>query len=293
MDDKTGLIIASFGRQFIVEFDGISYQAVTKAKKVDYVVGDRVKVEIINKEQLQIIELIPRQNLIYRIDQNRRKIIASNIDQILIVVAVKPHFDADFLDSCLTFAESSEIKPIIIVNKSDLLESKAFLEQIEALYARKLAYQIIKLAAINNCDGLTEILSGKSNILIGQSGVGKSTLTNKLIAGAVIKTGGLGKLDMSGCHTTTNATLYHINKTTSIVDCPGLQGFGLYDVPIDGLVSFFPEFREYLGKCKFKNCRHLDEPGCVIIADLEHNLFDQKRFGYLQRLTKTLLNKSS
>lgn len=289
MNYKTGLIVTSFGRQFIVEVDGVIYQAVTKAKKVDYVVGDVVKIEIINKEQLQITNLIQRRNLVYRIDQNRRKIIASNIDQILIVIAVKPHFESDFLNSCLTFAESSEIKPIIVINKSDLPESIAFIQQIEELYAKKLAYTVVKLTAIDNCKILTEILANHSNLLIGQSGVGKSTITNQLIAGAKIRTGGLGKLDMSGCHTTTNATLYHIDKTTSIVDCPGLQGFGLYDVPLDSMVSFFPEFRNYLGKCKFNDCRHLNEPGCAIIAVAENGVFDETRFSYIQRLTRILL----
>lgn len=290
MNYKTGLIVTSFGRQFIVEVDGANYQAVTKAKKTDYVVGDVVKVDIINKEQLQITELIPRQNLVYRIDSNRSKIIASNIDQILIVVAVKPHFDSDFLNSCLTFAESSNIKPIIVINKIDLPESIAFIQQIEDLYAKKLSYQVIKLAAINNCKILDAVLANNCNLLIGQSGVGKSTITNQLIDGAKIRTGGLGKLDMSGCHTTTNATLYHIDKSAAIIDCPGLQGFGLYDVPLESMVSFFPEFRAYLGKCKFNNCRHLNEPGCAIITAAKEKMFDESRVSYLQRLTRSILN---
>lgn len=293
MNYKTGLIVTSFGRQFIVEVDGVNYQAVTKAKKTAYVVGDIVKVHIINKEQLQITELIPRQNLVYRIDGNRSKIIASNIDQILIVIAVKPRFDSDFLNSCLTFAESSEIKPIIVINKSDLSESIAFIQQIEDLYVKSLSYPVIKLSAIDNCNILNDVLVNKRNLLIGQSGVGKSTITNKLIDGANTRTGGLGKLDMSGCHTTTNATLYHIYKTTSIVDCPGLQGFGLYDVPLPSMVSFFPEFRRYLGKCKFNNCRHLNEPGCAVIAAAKDGVFDETRFGYLQRLTRDIINKDS
>lgn len=286
-----GLVVTSFGRQFIVEVDGVNYQAVTKAKKTNYVVGDIVKVDIINNEQLQITELIPRTNLVYRIDHNRSKIIASNIDQILIVIAVKPYFDADFLNSCLTFAESSNITPIVVINKSDLRESGAFIQQIEDLYATKLSYNIIKLSAIDNCNILNNILMNKRNLLIGQSGVGKSTITNGLIARANTRVGSLGKQEISGCHTTTNATLYHIDQRTSLIDCPGLQGFGLYDMPIDSLISFFPEFREYLGKCKFNNCRHLNEPGCALIAAANDGLFDKTRFVYLQRLTKSLLEK--
>lgn len=286
---NTGLVVTSFGRQFIVEVDGVNYQAVTKAKRIDYVVGDRVTVDIINTEQLQIVDLIPRINLVYRIDPMRSKIIASNVDQILIVIAIKPHFDSDFLNSCLIFAESSQITPIIILNKTDLPESADFITKIDRLYAKKLHYMVSKLSALNNCDELNQILSNKTSLLIGQSGVGKSTITNKIIPLANTRTSGLGKQDMSGCHTTTNATLYHINATSDLIDCPGLQGFGLYDVPLDGLVSFFPEFRDYLGKCKFNDCRHLNEPGCVIIA--AKNVFDIDRFSYLQRLTRNLLEK--
>jgi ribosome biogenesis GTPase len=287
--DKTGLVVTSFGRQFVVEVDGVSYQAVTKAKKTDYVVGDMVQVQLINQEQLQIVELIPRHNLVYRIDHNRSKIIASNIDQLLIVIAVKPYFDSDFLNNCLTFAESSKIKPIIVINKSDLLESAEFIQQIEDLYAKMLLYPVIQLSALDNCRPLIKFLNDKSNLLIGQSGVGKSTITNQLITTANTRTGSLGKLERSGCHTTTNATLYHIDKTTTITDCPGLQGFGLYDLPLEGIISFFPEFRSYLGQCKFNNCRHLTEPGCALIIAAKQGLFVETRFNYLQRLTQSLL----
>jgi ribosome biogenesis GTPase / thiamine phosphate phosphatase len=286
---KTGLIVTSYGRQFIVEVDDVNYQAVTKAKKTDYVVGDLVKVDIINKEQLQIVELIPRDNLVYRVDQNRSKIIASNIDQVIIVIAVKPHFESDFLNNCLLFAESSNIKPIILLNKTDLPETDDFLKKIYELYSVKLSYEIIFLSALGNCDKLKTVLLNQRSLLIGQSGVGKSTITNQIIPEANTRTGGLSRLEVSGCHTTTNAKLYHIDAKTSLIDCPGLQAFGIYDMPMDSLISFFPDFREYLGQCKFKNCRHLNEPGCVLINAVSENLIDKDRFSYLQRLTRSIL----
>ncbi|HLX53890.1 MAG TPA: GTPase RsgA [Aquella sp.] len=98
---QTGLITKSYGRQFIVEVGSSTYSAVTKAKKVDYVVGDKVEVDLINDQQLQITSLIPRSNLVYRMDHNRSKLIASNVSQIMIVIAIKPNFNPYFLNSCL------------------------------------------------------------------------------------------------------------------------------------------------------------------------------------------------
>lgn len=287
---EVGLIVKSFGRQFIVELKGIDYQAVTRAKKTDYVVGDKVHVDIINQEQLQIIDLVPRTTLVYRIDHNRSKMIASNVTTIYIVIAAKPNFDEEFLNNCLVFAESSEIRPVILINKIDLPESTDLITRIESLYGKKLGYNTQKLMAVTSCEELKLQLTGTS-ILIGQSGVGKTTITNQVIPHAKSKTGDLGKNAISGCHTTTNASLYHIDNESDLIDCPGLQGFGLYDLPLDGLISFFPEFRGYLGKCKFNNCRHLNEPGCGIIADQDQ--FDKFRFRYLQRLTQILLKKNN
>lgn len=289
--NDTGLIVTSYGRQFIVEVDGINYQAVTRAKKVDYVVGDRVKVDIINSQQLQIMELLPRTGLVYRIDQSRSKIIASNVEQLLIVIAVKPSFDSDFLNSCLIFAEAHQIEPIIVLNKIDLPESKDFILKIEELYQKKLSYSLIKLSALGNCNKLNSVLAHKNSLFIGQSGMGKSTITNQIIPSAKSRTGELGKFEASGCHTTTNATLYHINADSSIIDCPGLQGFGLYDINIEDLISYFPELQKYIGQCKFHNCRHLTEPGCVVTKAHADGVLDSGRFNYLQNLTQQLLQK--
>ncbi|MCC2625703.1 MAG: rsgA [Burkholderiales bacterium] len=288
-----GLITKSYGRGYIVEVDGSTYTAVTKAKKVDYVVGDWVVVDIINDEQVQITDLIPRANLVYRMDHNRSKLIASNIDQILIVIAIKPNFNPNFLNSCLLFAESAGINPYIIVNKSDMTESFKFIQQITNLYHTKLGYTVISLSAQANCNSLTPLLKERQSVLIGQSGVGKSTITNQIIPEAFTSVDSITKAETSGRHTTTNATLYHIDKTSGLIDCPGLQEFGLYHLSVEELPELFPELRPHLNKCRFRNCRHLNEPGCMITKAHADGEIDEIRYQLLQTLTEKLSQKTN
>ncbi|MCC2644727.1 MAG: rsgA [Burkholderiales bacterium] len=289
----TGLITKSYGRGFIVEVENLTYTAVTKAKKVDYVVGDQVLVDIINDKQVQIISLIPRNNLVYRMDQNRSKLIASNISQIIIVIAIKPNFNPNFLNSCLLFAESAGVYPHILINKSDLVESEEFIQHITKLYQEKLGYSVISLSAATNCDKLVPLLKEQQSLLIGQSGVGKSTITNWIIPEAFTLVDEITKSETSGRHTTTNATLYHIDKSSSIIDCPGLQEFGLYHLSIEELPELFPELSSYLNKCRFRNCRHLNEPDCAITQAYITGAIDKIRFGLLQSLTEKLSQKTN
>lgn len=290
---STGLITKSYGRQFIVEVGNSTYSAVTKAKKVDYVVGDKVNVAIINDKQLQIVSLIPRANLVYRMDHNRSKLIASNVSQIIIIIAIKPNFNPNFLNSCLLFAESANIRPRIMINKSDLAQSAEFIQQITGLYQDQLGYLVTSLSAHIDCAGLISVLNNEQSLLIGQSGVGKSTITNWLIPQANTSVNEITKSENSGRHTTTNTTLYHINETSALIDCPGLQEFGLYHLSVDELPSLFPELRPYLGKCRFRNCQHLNEPGCVITEAYEKLQIDKVRFQLLQALVRKLNQKNS
>lgn len=287
-----GLIVSSFGRQFIVETpEQQRYTAVTKGKKTEYVVGDEVIVDIINQEQAQINELMPRKNLVYRSDRNRSKIIASNIDQIIIVCAVKPNFNRGFLDSCLLSAESSGIEPLIIINKIDLPESQSFIGELTKIYQERLGYRLLQLSAVNNCQELQSYLKNKKSLLIGQSGMGKSTITNAICPDANTRIGDITKYETSGAHTTTNATLFHIDAASDIIDCPGLQEFGLFHIELDQLAEFFPEMRDHLGQCKFMNCRHLQEPQCVIRQMVEDGKIDPARYSFYQRIAESLKTK--
>ncbi len=290
---QQGLVINSHGRFFNVEANGKVYQSTAKGKKTEFVVGDIVAIDIINDNQASITDLVPRNNLIYRSDHYRSKIIASNLSQLLIVIAVKPNFNIGFLDSCLICAESSAIKPVIIINKMDLPESAEFAQKLTALYANVLGYEIIRLSALNNCEQLDDYLKNQRTLLIGQSGVGKSTITNQICPEANAKTGEIAKYETSGRHTTTHATLYHIDENSDLIDCPGLQEFGLYHLEIDKVAWYFPEIRDHLGNCKFHNCLHLNEPGCQIKTMLNENLIDSNRYAFYCRLVNNLKTKKN
>lgn len=291
MSQQQGLIVNSHGRHFGVEYNSKVYQATTKGKKTEFVVGDLVCIEIINAEQAHITELIPRNNLIYRSDQNRSKIIASNLTQLLIVIAVKPNFNINFLNSCLLSAESSQITPVIIINKMDLSESEAFAQKLSDLYVTDLGYKLLKITATENCNELSQLLNNQQSLLIGQSGVGKSTITNQICPQAQTKTADMAKHENSGRHTTTHATLYHINTTSSLIDCPGLQEFGLYHLDIDQIAWLFPEMRDHLGTCKFHNCLHLNEPSCAIQQLVMENKIHLERYKSYYRLVNHLKTK--
>jgi len=202
-------------------------------------------------------------------------------------------FGINFLNNCLLFAESENIKPLIIINKADLAESTDFIKQITELYNINLGYEIVTLSAITNCDTLKPILKDRQSLLIGQSGVGKSTITNMIIPTANAKIGEIAKSEASGCHTTTNATLYHIDEGSTLIDCPGLQEFGLYHLDIDELPHLFPELRENLGQCRFRDCRHINEPDCAISLVYNQNKIDKMRFNLFISLTKLLINKKT
>lgn len=283
-----GLITASFGRNYIVELNGQIYNAVTKAKKSDYVVGDKVKVNISNDSQVQIIELVPRKNVVFRSNNYKSKLIASNISQLLIVIAVTPNFNVNFLNACLVFAHWANIKPIIIINKADLKQSNEFINSIISLYVKTLNYISYTLEAINSCEKILPLLENQTSLLIGQSGVGKSTITNALIAKANSRVGVISKSNASGCHTTTNATLYHLNANSDLIDCPGLQDFGLYHLDANLVINYFPELHGLNGKCRFRDCKHHKEPDCIITNAYNIGKIEHMRYKFLLSLLSLL-----
>lgn len=293
MTISVGVIIKSFGYQYIVEVGDQTYNAVTKSKKTEFVVGDRVEVNLINQSQCQITKLITRTNLVYRSVSHKSKLIASNIDQMMIIIAVKPTFNPDFLDKCLVFAESEDITPMIIINKMDLPESSEFIKQIKELYQDQLGYSVHTISAIDSCEVINDLLKQKRTLLIGQSGMGKSTITAKITGNQEVKVGDLTKSQTSGAHTTTYATLYHVDQDSDLVDCPGLHEFGLYHLAYDNLDSYFPEIMALEVSCKFRNCRHLNEPGCAVIDAYKLHKIDPKRYDFFSRLSLELLGKPS
>ncbi|SDH09332.1 ribosome biogenesis GTPase [Propionivibrio dicarboxylicus] len=281
---ESGTIVAAHGRQYRVELaSGELLNCFTRGKKSDVACGDRVEIARSGDGQGVIDAIAPRQSLLYRSNAFRQKLIAANVTQILIVVATEPSFSDELITRCLVAAESQDLAVRILLNKCDLEAPLASAQAQLAPFAQ-LGTPILPLSARQSVDTLRPLLEGHTSVLVGQSGMGKSTLTNALVPHAQAATREISEALDSGKHTTTHATLYRLNAETALIDSPGLQEFGLHHLSAEGIEQGFPEFRPHLGQCRFRNCRHEREPDCAILAALERGEIDPRRYAAFLRL---------
>jgi ribosome biogenesis GTPase len=262
-----GLVVATFGRHFEVRTaDGI-VRCHTRGKRNDYACGDEVDIAPAG-EGLGVIEsLHPRRNLLWRSDAFRQKLIAANQGRVVIVVATEPGFSDLLVSRCLAAAESENIPAMIALNKADLSASLPTARERLRVFAT-IGYPVVELSALKGAGELESWLQNERVILVGQSGMGKSTLINALVPGAAAATGEISTALDSGRHTTTLTRLYP-RAEGWLVDSPGLQAFGLAHLDPGALEMAFIEFRPWLGQCRFRDCRHDAEPGCALRKAVE------------------------
>jgi ribosome biogenesis GTPase len=234
-----------------------------RGKRSAVACGDHVDVARTSADQGVIESIEPRSALLYRSDQYRQKLIAANVTQIVIVLAVVPSFYEELLNRCIVAAENQRVLLTIVLNKSDLAGESTDAADRLKLYA-SLGYGVIPLTAKRDVSPLRSVLAGHVSVLVGQSGMGKSTIVNALIPDAGAVTAEISAALDSGRHTTTHARLYHLDEKSQLIDSPGLQEFGLHHLAQQDIAEAFTEFRPLLGECRFRNCRHLTEPGCAI-----------------------------
>jgi ribosome biogenesis GTPase / thiamine phosphate phosphatase len=272
-DLKPGLVVASFGRHCLVESpDGERRICHPRGKKSQVVVGDRVQWSA-STDEGSVERVDERHNLFYRQDELRTKSFAANLDQILMLVAADPEFSERQLARSLIAAEAQNIPVIVVLNKSDLQpafdRSWARLEPYRRMGVEVLPLRLMAETAASSEAGVEELLQrleGKTTLVLGPSGVGKSTLVNRLVPNARALTGEISRALNSGKHTTTSTTWYWTDdsRQTALIDSPGFQEFGLNHIEPMQLAHLMPDLRATLGNCRFYNCTHLHEPGCAV-----------------------------
>lgn len=286
MSALTGRIITNHGPALALETDTGEVLRATARRKLGLVVcGDYVEYEMTGAEAV-VTRVAPRHSEFARPDRRRRiKPLATNIDQLFIVSAHKPGIDDYLIDCYLITAENMGIDACLVFNKSDIPHDADRLEST-ANYYRSLGYTVIETSTKTN-DGIADLieqLKGKTNIFVGQSGVGKSSLIQLLLPDQDIQVGALSEATGLGSHTTTTTILYHFPNGGDLVDSPGVREFSIWRYNELELRQGFKEFLALSEHCKFNNCRHISEPQCAVKAAIDAGDVAQWRWDHYQKM---------
>lgn len=281
----SGQVIAAFGRQYLIRLaNGIEITCLTRGKKSEVVCGDMVEITHTGAGQAVIERIAVRSSLLHRSDAYREKLIAANVTQIIVVVAAEPPFSDELLARCLVAAFDQNIEALIILNKCDLRDAAAAARKRLAPYGN-IGYRVLELSAKQDISPLRPLLSGHTSVLVGQSGMGKSTLINELLPEAHAATREISIALSSGKHTTTHARMYQIDDKSNLIDCPGVQAFGLHHLSFGGIEQGFVEFAQYLGQCRFHDCHHEHEPGCALQHAVATGTIDARRMELFRQIS--------
>ena len=297
--EQQGLVIAHFGVQVDVETlegpeRGQIRRCFRRANLPALVTGDRIVWRADNQQGGVIVALQPRRTELYRPDhRGQLKPVAANVDRLVIVFAALPQPHRNLIDRYLVAAEQAQLKPLLVLNKADLLARPEHADIRNWLddYAR-LGYRTLCLSA-DSGDGLDDLrseLKNHVNVFVGQSGVGKSSLINALLPDADLRVGALAEMTGKGTHTTTTARLYHFPDGGDLIDSPGIREFALTHITHDDLLEGFIEFRPFLGHCRFRDCQHVHEPGCALLTAVADGAIAEGRMNSYRHILASLTN---
>lgn len=290
-------VTASHGRHhFVLTEEGELVEAHRRGKKTDVVVGDLVRISPPSGGVAAIEEVLPRKSLLYRSDEWRVKELASNIDQVAMVFASRPTFNPWFLWKTLLAAAKAGIPVFAIRNKTDLeegaAEAAAAASELEALGCPVLSVSAQKEPEAT-LGRIAPVFAGKKTLLVGQSGMGKSTILNLLVPEAKALTREFSEALDLGKQTTTTTRWYERPDGGAIVDSPGFQEFGLEHLELDDVLRGMPDILEHIDGCRFFNCRHLSEPGCSVKAAVERGEISRKRYEFYEALAAQILSRKT
>ncbi|EPA95763.1 MULTISPECIES: small ribosomal subunit biogenesis GTPase RsgA [Pseudomonas] len=295
--EQHGLVIAHFGVQVEVEarngaLAGQVFRCHLRANLPALVTGDQVVWRAGNQGIGVIVAQLPRNTELCRPDsRGQLKPVAANVDMIVIVFAPLPEPHANLIDRYLVAAEHAGIKPLLLLNKFDLIDehNAPALNALLAVY-RTLGYPVLEVSA-HHGDGMEQLqkqLDGRISVFVGQSGVGKSSLVNSLLPEVETRVGPLSELSGQGTHTTTTARLFHFPGGGELIDSPGIREFGLGHVSRADVEAGFIEFNDLLGTCRFRDCKHDREPGCALLKALEDGRVQQQRMNSYRSIIASL-----
>jgi len=294
--EQSGLVIANYGVKLIVEDESNCHRVCHARQNLgSIVVGDRVAWQRIDENTGVVVACKPRDNLLERpMTSGETKAVAANIEQIIILFSPFPELQSTLLDQYLVATEEAKIKAIIIANKIDLFldQQHAEVNKLLRIY-EEIGYTTHSISVKQNI-GIQELrllLRNQTSILVGQSGVGKSSTINTLLPDINIQVGELSQNTHLGKHTTSASRLYHLSGGGSIIDSPGVRDFGLWNIPTPHIIFGFKEFKQHLGRCKFSNCTHKQEPDCAIKIAVENGLIHPQRLANYQAIMQKLKNK--
>tara|TARA_B100000700_G_scaffold62581_1_gene68922 strand:+ start:983 stop:2065 length:1083 start_codon:yes stop_codon:yes gene_type:complete len=294
---EPALVVSRFGQHADVETADAEVLRCNIRRTISSLVcGDKVmfrRAKVSEGDIAGVVELVEeRHSQLTRPDfYDGVKVVAANVDQILMVSAVVPEFSTQIIDRYIVACEDMGIPPVLLLNKVDLLddEDRELFADYLAEYAH-LGYQVMMVSSENGegMDTLKAMLADNNSIFVGQSGVGKSSLVNALLPDADILTKTVSSNSGLGQHTTTVSRLHHLPSGGNLIDSPGIREFGLWHLEPERVAWCFKEFRQYLGGCKFRDCKHLDDPGCLLREAVEQGDIADFRFENYHRIIESM-----
>ena len=281
-------VIAAFGRHLIVrDAAACERRARPSGRRLSIVCGDRVRCEVDRAhDEILVVEVLPRTTLLARANlRGESEPVVANVTQLVVVIAPLPAPDFFIVDRYLCAATAAGITGAVAVNKSDLDANKIDGAELDAFAAAGYRHTACSAKSLAGLEGLRDLLAGAVSVLVGQSGVGKSSLVNALLPGVIIETGGLMR-EEEGRHTTTASRAYPLATGGALIDSPGVRDFAPAIDLLDPQSLGFPEVDSLAPNCRFADCKHLQEPGCAIIEAAGNGTLSPRRYESYRRLRR-------